>query len=325
MTPTGEPHREPSFTVVMPVFNARRYLPLTIPPLLEAIRGAEAHLVVMDNGSTDGSLEWLRENAGEAQVHDAPDLTIGALRNRGAEQGTNAVLSFIDADCVVPPDYFDRIRDVLHSSGAESVGCTYALPDDPLWIEEDWQALNEVGGGRENGPVEWVPAGNFACMRSAFEAVGGFDEALVTGEDAELCLRLRQAGFTVWQSWRIEAKHLGNPKTLTGFFRKQRWHALGMFGTARRQLLDKPTILMFVHLFATMAGIVAMIVFGGWAGLGLLITLTLLAPAIAVLFRRIHSFRPRSVPRALLLFHLYLDARIAALWRILTGRARLRS
>ena len=324
MTPTDDAAEPKTFTVVMPAFNALHYLERTMPPLLAALERVDGELVVMDNGSTDGSLEWLRANATGARVESAPDLSIGALRNAGVQLGTGRILSFVDADCVVPLDYFERIGEVFESSGAEAVGSDYTLPDDPLWIESDWDALNRMRIDPEGGAVIWLPAGNFACRRDAFESVGGFDEGLVTGEDTELCLRLRAAGSTIWGSDRIASKHLGNPKSLPAFYRKQRWHALGMFGTARREWLDRPTLLTFAHIVATALGVVALVVPGGWTGVALLVGLTLFAPAMAVGFRMLQSRRPRSLLRALVLFHLYLDARAAALVAILLGRPHRR-
>jgi glycosyltransferase involved in cell wall biosynthesis len=325
MTQTDDSTERWTFTVVMPVLNARRYLKEIIPPLLDALARVDGELVVMDNGSTDGSFAWLLANAEGARVESAPDLSIGGLRNAGARLGSGRVLSFVDSDCLVPPDYFERIRDVMVDSGAEAVGSDYTLPDDARWIESDWDALNRLRVHPDGQPVTWLPSGNFACLREAFDEVGGYDEQLVTGEDTELCLRLRNAGSTVWGSDDIAVQHLGNPKSLRAFYRKQWWHALGMFGTARREWFDRPTLLTIIHIVATAIGLVLLATLGGWTAAALLAGLTFLSPVLAVGFRIVQSRRPRSLVRALLLFHLYLDARAGALATILLGRSKRRS
>jgi len=316
---------QPAFTVVVPTFNALHYLRRTIPPIVDALGHVEGELIVIDNGSDDGSVAWLREHVPSARVESVPGVSIGALRNFGAELGSGELISFVDSDCVVGPDYFLRILEVLGETGAVAAGSDYALPDDPLWVEMDWQALNDQRGGTLEGPVHDLPSGNFACRRAAFEAVGGYDESLETGEDAELCLRLVKNGGTIWHSKRIEAKHLGNPKSLRGFYGKQRWHGLGMFGTARAQRFDKPTLLLFVHILANLVGIACAVVLNGMIGVGLFALLTFVAPAIAVAYRMASSNRPRSILRALLLFHIYLDARVAALWAITLGKVMPRT
>ena len=69
----------------------------------------------------------------------------------------------------------------------------------------------------------------------------------MTGEDAELAERLRRSGFKIYESHSVRAIHLGIPRSLGQFVRRQAWYGQGMFGDLR---LWKPvtTILLYLAL-----------------------------------------------------------------------------
>jgi Glycosyl transferase family 2 len=317
------PSPAPEFSIVVPVYNARRYLRDSLGAL-EAIMASERdlELIVADNGSTDGSREWVEsEYGGRARILQVPG-TIGAVRNAGARMAGGKYLVFLDADCVVGPDYLQRARDVFRQvPQAAATGAMYALPPHPHWIEKTWQELHRRTG---DGWVNYLNSGNLIVRRDAFQAVGGFDEQLTTGEDSELGQRLNEAGYPIYEAHLVRAAHLGNPKSLGHFFRKQAWHAEGMFGTARRQPLDKPLLLTLLHLALHLAGLLGLVLLPAGAAwrLAVLLLCSFAAPATAVGFRAAQRGRLYRPLHALLLYHLYFDARLVGLLRALTGRSR---
>src|SRR5687767_3985262 len=94
-------------TVVVPVLNAMRFLPHTVPSLLEAVRDTEGvELVYVDNGSTDSSYEYLSSVGKdgvsvtrlERDPREATRNLSAAARNFGAGHARGEFLSFLDAD-----------------------------------------------------------------------------------------------------------------------------------------------------------------------------------------------------------------------------------
>ena len=317
---------KPKISIVVPTLNSYKYLLTTINSVLAAIEYyGNADLTVVDNGSSDGSWELLSSRySSRATVLQMKRVTISTLRNRGASLSSGENLSFIDADCLVAPDYFDQAIRVLAETRADAVGCRYTLPNCPRWVEETWEKSHARGG---DGAVKYLPSGNFIVSRKAFNAVGGFDEALVTGEDTEICQRLRIASFSIHSSVAIAAVHLGNPKTVMQFFRKQVWHGLGMFGTFRGSWLDKPVLMTFAHLFFTVVAFFNLL--SGHSALVWRIPFSLLlgilAPTLTVAYRYTtvgHIDRPLAL---LWLYYLYLTARIVALFRILQHKTILKT
>lgn len=313
---------KPLISVVIPVLNAARFLAPCLDSVvgaMDACAGARVELIIIDNGSTDGSWELLQGSwSALARVSRVPGVNVGAVRNRGAAEAKGSILSFIDADCVVPPDYFDQALQVLSRTGADATGSTYALPPEPAWVERTWFRLHEP---RAPGPVPYLNAGNFICRVGPFRALGGFDEALQTGEDAELGMRWRRAGYEIFEDPSVVALHLGNPKSLGHFFRKQRWHGLGALGTFSHHWRDLP-------LLATLANfgswLVAMVVLAllpaeplAWVAGGALV---LLVPLMAVVFRGVITRRVPPLLGGTVLYAVYFAARLAALYLVFAGR-----
>jgi glycosyltransferase involved in cell wall biosynthesis len=306
------PERAGSISVIMPVLNAMRYLPQSIPALRAAMdRWPASELIVMDNGSTDGGPEWIwRQKLPRLQFASLPGLTIAGLRNQGAAIARGEVLSFLDADCVIPPDYFHRATAALAESEADAVGCYYRLPPSPSRLELAW---DELHAPRNAGFVHLLNAGNFLIRRAAFERAGGFNSALVTGEDAELGLRLEQLGLTQYETQDLVAVHIGNPTSLGQFFRKELWHARGMFGTARLQRIDKPVLMTLVHLGAILL-VISILLLAQFSPASIAVgALLLLAVPLAAVLYRARGRSLRYPLTGLMLYFTYFTARICAL------------
>lgn len=306
--------------------NTLRFLPVCFASVLAAAEEADADVIVVDNGSTDGTREELdRLASARTQIIDAPGVSISALRNLGVMATSASVLAFVDADCELSRDHVARAYAALNSTEAAAVGAPYALPREPHWVEATWQQLHEV---EKDGPAPHVPGGNLTVRRESFEAVGGFDVSLVTGEDAEFCQRLRRAGHAVYRVTSVKVIHHGNPKSVAAFFRKQRWHALGMFGTMRAGEADKPVITMFAHVVFLGVALVAVMWPGAPAGLRWATALLAcnVIPVTAVLYRVTRGGAIRApILQSVLLYHVYFAARLAALSSILRRRGAVRA
>ena len=328
VSPTSSPTRpdvgvsQTRITVVVPVLNGMHFLPKTVPTLLAAGRHAgQVEFIYVDNGSTDGSDDYLREHGSEGiRVYSREGDTIAGMRNFGARQGTGQFLSFIDGDCSIPEQYFETAVSVLRSTGAAATGCEIHVPEQPHWIESAWHDLHYVGRNRD---VRYLNSGNFFVSRSAFERVGGFREDMYTGEDAEIGERLIAAGERIRACPDVKAIHLGNPKSISQFYRRNVWHGLGMFGTVSWNRLDKPTAMVVVHLIATMVGL-AMLLTTALSPLlrvGFALGLQIVAPLSTVVYRGRRTGGWRSGVPGIFLYWLYYWARIQALALVAVGRS----
>jgi len=313
----------PEIDIVIPVFNKLKFLNDAVGSVTAAAEHyGPARVWLVDNGSTDGSYEVLsRDFRDRAHVLRLSPGTIAAVRNFGARHGTAPIISFIDCDCVVPSDYFDRLVAVFAESGADATGCTVVLPQNPTWVEAVWNRMHDDGG---QGVRTWINSANFSVRRAMFEQVSGFNEACETDEDTEICFRIRGAGGRLVSDPRLEAAHLDNAKTLPAFFRKERWRGLGMFSTASYELIDKVTAMMILHIISLVVA-VAILAFAtapAWVRVGIALGLTLLVPSATVAYRRRFSVARFKPLLAVVLYEFFYAARINAL--IVLGFRRIR-
>ena len=297
-------------SVVIPTYNEERF----IRRCLEAVRSQKHYpaelveIIVVDNGSTDGTVAICREFADIILNH--PELRVGAMRNRGARAASGQWLAFLDADCVPDPEW---LSSAAHCMGTELcvTGDAYDVPDPAHWIERAWFAQEQRG----RRPSFNIPAGNLILSRDLFMQLGGFNEALITGEDAEFCRRAAQI-VPIIADDRIRVVHLGNPKTIKKFLAREVWHGMGALGSVRLDWKDKPLIGTVILALLTVLQLVGLVTIAAGAGAQLFLfstlgVLLLLGLTVAYRARAIRDLR--SVPALFGLFYLYYMGRSASL------------
>jgi GT2 family glycosyltransferase len=239
------------------------------------------------------------------------------MRNRGAAAAAGQVIAFLDADCVADAGWLAAAEDSLRE-GPSLLGDSYDIPANPHWIERAWFAQDHRG----RRPTRLIPAGNMIVPRELFLRLGGFDEKLVTGEDAEFCQRAAQT-VPVIADDRLRVVHLGNPKTLKKFVTREMWHGMGALGSLRLNWNDKPlfgTVLFLVMTLLQVAGLTLMafgqgsgLFWSGTVGVALLLLLT-----VAYRMRAIRDWG--AAPSLMLLYYVYYFGRSIALLMILGGK-----
>jgi glycosyltransferase involved in cell wall biosynthesis len=306
--------RQQSISFIVPMYNEAENIGHCLRAIL-AEAEPEDEVIVIDNGSTDDSLQ-IAASFERVRTISLPGRSIAAVRNYGARLSTGTILGFIDADCVIVPGWRQQVAAVLRDGEYAAVGSRYQVPENGVWIERTWYSQRPAA----RKVVRYINSGNLAVRRYVFNAVRGFDESLVTGEDAEFGWRISGRGYRLLEDPAVAAVHLGNPKTLTGFYRKERWRGLGMFGTFRISRLDKPVIMTFLFMiggvFSSLAGMI--LLWNGRFSTAFLLLLASLAwaPLLTTVFRGWQYGNVRKLPALALLYLLYYAARSQALLQI---------
>jgi len=160
----------------------------TIGSLLEAIDNqtvAPDEIVVMDGGSTDGTLERLRDWAaqrGSVVVGSSAGANIATGRNLAIERATGPAIAVTDAGCLPEPNWLEELSKPFADGGVDMVmGCYTA--EVKTRFEKIVSCLN-IPDPKEINPDKYMPsARSMAFTKSIWTAVGKFPEWLNIGED----------------------------------------------------------------------------------------------------------------------------------------------
>ena len=198
-------------TIVIPNWNGMRWL----DGVLTSIRNQSVkpcEVIVVDNGSTDGSREHLATNWPEVEVvHWHENRGFAAAANDGIHKSKGEFVALINTDIELASDWLERAEDALNRSPQAASVATKMLDltdrtkiyDTGNFLRRDG-ACEQRGRFREDlgqfdspGEVWSACAGAALYRRSAVIDVGGFEERFFTYlEDVELGLRLRLNGWT---------------------------------------------------------------------------------------------------------------------------------
>ena len=175
-------------SVIVPAYNEEAVLPTTLARIRTSLVNASAasELIVVDNASEDTTAELARD-AGATVVREGTH-NIARVRNAGANAAGGDVLVFIDADTIVPENLFGEIIQLLDDE--RCYGGAVAVAYDKL--ERRWMKWYLVGWKFWAAIFHFAQGAAQFSRRSAFSAIGGYDESIFMGEDIDFFWRLRQ-------------------------------------------------------------------------------------------------------------------------------------
>lgn len=185
-------------SVVIPAYNAERWIRKTLDGALDQV-GVRHEVIVVDDGSTDGTLEILRGYGSQITLLSQENSGVAAARNAGVRVAGSPYLAFLDADDLWSRNKLERQLAVFEDApGLVLVHCGITLidsADQPI----DGTILLGLEGEvhRElflQEPVIYGGGSGAVFARWAFDRVGGFDERFGTSADWHLWLRITALG-----------------------------------------------------------------------------------------------------------------------------------
>ncbi|HSP97335.1 MAG TPA: glycosyltransferase, partial [Candidatus Dormibacteraeota bacterium] len=192
------PEPAPRISVVICAYNAER----TMAPCLEALqalRYPNHEVIVVNDGSTDATLEIARRYPW-ARLISHENRGLSAARNTGIAAATGALIAFTDSDCVVDPDWLTYLAWSFTNPDVAAVGG----PNLPPAEEERTAACVAAAPGGpthvllDDETAEHIPGCNMAFRREALARIDGFDPLFrAAGDDVDVCWRLQDAGLRI--------------------------------------------------------------------------------------------------------------------------------
>lgn len=210
----GEAHRDApvpapgsGVSFVMPVLNERAYLRRAVETVLQQEVDGPVELVLALGPSSDGTNELARQLASEDPrivLVDNPAADIPVGLNAAIRTSRYPTIVRVDAHSELAPGYTARALETLARTRAANVGGVMRADGRTPFQRAVARAYNSrigLGGGAYHGGrrEEEAESAYLGVMRRAvLDEVGLFDESIRRGEDWELNLRIRSAGYLVW-------------------------------------------------------------------------------------------------------------------------------
>jgi GT2 family glycosyltransferase len=242
-------------------------------------------------------------------------------RNAGARAAFGRWLAFVDADCELPANWLVQCSRHFEDPAVLAAGSTMRAPaQQASWVERAWYAIAHCRLPEQPVRVRWLPSFNMLVRRTAFEALSGFKENLVTCEDCDLGYRLAVRGALVLDPAAPTAHH-GESQTLWQLFRREAWRSHGNLQLAAARLTDLRNWISLLLPVASVAGLAGAMLFAvaasrnaAWWPWSLACWCLFLAPFGLVTLRLLNRTSARMYPRILVVFAVYLAARSAGLF-----------
>ena len=196
----GAIHRPPMFSVVIPTYNRLDLLKQALASVW-AQTFTDYEVIVVDDGSADGTREWLTRQTRRIRTVSQPNRGPGAARNAGVGEAAGKYVAFLDSDDVWLPWTLDVYMGAINAWSEPSF-----LAGKPTFFT-DLQELEGVTAEERQAVAfpdylasgdqwRWWGVSSFVVRRNTFVAANGFCERHVNGEDGDLALRLGSAsGF----------------------------------------------------------------------------------------------------------------------------------
>lgn len=211
-------------SVIIVNYNVKYFLEHCLHSVQKAVQNIEAEIIVVDNNSSDGSVEYLKERFAEVVfMENRENLGFGRANNRGLEQCSGDYILFLNPDTIVSEDSFQKCIDVFESDpsvGAIGVrmvdgsgvflkeskrafpsptnslyklfGLSSLFPRSAVFSEYHLGNLDE----HANHEVDVLSGAFMMVRKKVLDKTGGFDKTFfMYGEDIDLSYRIQKAGY----------------------------------------------------------------------------------------------------------------------------------
>ena len=205
--------KRPLVTIIIPTFNRLNWIPVCLDSI-KAQTYPHIETLVIDDGSTDGTVEWLKSQPAyqHAQVHVQPKNGGASIaRNDGIRLARGELIAFIDSDDALLPHHIETAVSVFEKYPNTGLFCCDStLIDSNGNVLFEGSTWHQIQSEARNHPVQTgfrslknifefshiFPG--FTLPKAVFEKIGDFDQSIFPMDDYDLSLRVAGAGYQVY-------------------------------------------------------------------------------------------------------------------------------
>lgn len=187
---------------IIPAYNAKNTLTSTIESVLS--QAAITRVIVVDDGSTDHTLELAKSFAPAVKTITGPNRGVSVARNKGILETNGDWVQFVDSDDLLAPETIQKRLEVARSTGADVIVSNWAEFGSKDCIEKpknrvrmaDWARLKSEGAELACATSFWAPPAAILYKRKVVQSIGGFREDLPVIQDARFLFDAARNGAT---------------------------------------------------------------------------------------------------------------------------------
>jgi GT2 family glycosyltransferase len=224
----------PAISIIIVNWNTR----FLLCQCLAALGTHDFEVIVVDNGSADGSVDACRESFPAVQLLvNSCNLGFAKACNLGARQAKGSLLLFLNSDAQVSAESIRRLASAMDETGAHMAGPKLVYPDGSIqaasarnlptplsefvrnvdvcgWLSSKQGELKDYDCAQE---VECVSGAAMMIRQTVWRDVGGWPENyFMYAEDIDLCKRVLEAGFHIWYVPQCAVRHLNGGSSKGG-------------------------------------------------------------------------------------------------------------
>jgi glycosyltransferase involved in cell wall biosynthesis len=212
-------------SVVVAVFNGESTIGSCVESLL-ALDEPASEIIVVDNGSTDGTRDILRGFGNSVRILSELKRGPAAARNAGIRAAASDHIAFTDADCVVEEGWLSNLTARLVDPSVGIAGGRIDSFEPCNRIERFGERIHDHRAAIERFRAPYAISMNWASRKSVLVNAGLFDESLLRGSDVDLSWRIHALGLRLMYADDARIRHR-NEATWRGLYNEGVMHGAG--------------------------------------------------------------------------------------------------
>lgn len=205
-------HEKPVVSIIVPVYNRLRHTAVCLNAVLRQLSSIPCEVIVVDDGSTDGTVEYLDSCSGIRVIRHDENLGFVQSVNDGADVARGRYLHLLNNDTIVLPGWMPSlIRTFESRDNVAAVGSQLRAPDRSIseagaLVWRDGNTARFMRGRAPSDPgaafpreVDYCSGASLMIRSDVFRELGGLSPEFAPAyyEDVDLCFRIRAAGYRV--------------------------------------------------------------------------------------------------------------------------------
>jgi GT2 family glycosyltransferase len=235
-------------SVIIPTFNGRPRIQNTLDALFAQDFNEDFEIIVLDDGSTDGTADFVRSYSPKIRVSSQPNQGPGAARNHGACQAQGEIVLFTDDDCVPEKNWLmQMLRPFAENPEVVGVKGRYRSEQPEIvarFVQLEYEDKYDYMA--KDTYIDFIDTYSAGFRRLVFLESGGYDTEfpVACAEDIELSYRLSQKGYKMMFVSQAVVKHT-HPARLLAYLKKKfkyaYWRVLALKKNPHKLVKDSHT------------------------------------------------------------------------------------